>query len=164
MTEFESTVWIDAPELDLAPIKKRIADRLRAQRERANTLDLDYDHLTDTDVLLPSVRAETDDLHARVRELDAVARTLWVALAMRDRHLPILSGIFFRLEMLLHKLVVKYVNRLTGRQMTFDLETTQVLAALVARLELMQTQMADVQRRLSELEKRIPDSDKDAPH
>ena len=61
--------------------------------------------------------------------------------------------------MLLHKLVVKYVNRLAGRQVLFDLETTEMLASLLARVEQLHSQVQMLEHRLDELNSRGADKD-----
>ncbi len=159
MTEFDATAQIDLDDANLAPIKQQIAERLAARRARAVAQGLAYDHLTDTPTRLPGTHADAHDLHARLRGMDMLARTIQVSPAMRDRQLPIFNALFFRSEMLLHKLVVKYVNRLAGRQVLFDLETTEMLASLLARVEQLHSQVQMLEHRLDELNSRGADKD-----
>jgi len=157
MTEFESSIQVNDPDIQVEQVKDQVANRIRARREEARAQGLDYDHLTDSDVIVPGSQEATTDLRARLRELDSMSQEIGVSLAVRDRQFPLLNRFFFGVEMLLHKLVVKYVNRMAGRQSVFNKSVTEVMADLVARLERIDANIVDIQKRMSELEKRMAD-------
>lgn len=157
MTEFESSIRVNDPDIQVEQVKDQVANRIRARREEARAQGLDYDHLTDSDVIVPGSQEATTDLRARLRELDSMSQEIGVSLAVHDRQFPLLNRFFFGVEMLLHKLVVKYVNRMAGRQLVFDKSVTEVMADLVARLERIDANIVDIQKRMSELEKRMAD-------
>jgi len=157
MTEFESSIRVNDPDIQVEQVKDQVANRIRARREEARAQGLDYDHLTDSDVIVPGSQEATTDLRARLRELDSMSQEIGGSLVVRDRQFPLLNRFFFGVEMLLHKLVVKYVNRMAGRQLVFDKSVTEVMADLVARLERIHADIVDIQKRMSELEKRMAD-------
>ena len=157
MTEFESSIRVNDPDIQVEQVKDQVANRIRARREEARAQGLDYDHLTDSDVIVPGSQEATTDLRARLRELDSMSQEIGGSLAVRDRQFPLLNRFFFGVEMLLHKLVVKYVNRMAGRQSVFNKSVTEVMADLVARLERIDANIVDIQKRMSELEKRMAD-------
>ena len=157
MTEFESSIRVNDPDIQVEQVKDQVANRIRARREEARAQGLDYDHLTDSDVIVPGSQEATTDLRARLRELDSMSQEIGGSLAVRDRQFPLLNRFFFGVEMLLHKLVVKYVNRMAGRQLVFDKSVTEVMADLVARLERIDANIVDIQKRMSELEKGMAD-------
>ena len=103
--------------------------------------------------------AATTDLKTRVHDLDAMSEEIWVSLAMQDRRLPFFNRFFSTLEILLHKLVIKYVNRMAGRQWVFDKNVAGAMVSVVDRLELMESSLADLQNRLRVLEERLSDPD-----
>ncbi len=159
MTEFDSSIQVDDSDRELQDVKCRIANRIAARRKDASERGLDYDHLTDEDALVPGSGEAGVDYRARLRELDVIAQQLGVSPAVRDRQFPVLNRLFFKIEMLLHKLVVKYVNRIAGRQLVFNKGAIKVMSDLGTRLEqqdksiaAMQTRMSDLERRVAELE------------
>ena len=157
MTEFESSIRVNDPDIQVEQVKDQVANRLRARREEARAQGLDYDHLTDSDVIVPGSQEATTDLRARLRELDSMSQEIGGSLVVRDRQFPLLNRFFFGVETLLRKLVVKYVNRMAGRQLVFDKSVTEVMADLVARLERIDANIVDIQKRMSELEKGMAD-------
>jgi len=157
MAEFESSIRVNDPDIQVEQVKDQVASRIRARREEARAQGLDYDHLTDSDVIVPGSQEATTDLRARLRELDSMSQEIGGSLVVRDRQFPLLNRFFFGVEMLLHKLVVKYVNRMAGRQLVFDKSVTEVMADLVARLERIDANIVDIQKRMSELEKGMAD-------
>ena len=157
MTEFESSIRVNDPDIQVEQVKDQVANRIRARREEGRAQGLDYDHLTDSGVIVPGSQEATTDLRARLRELDSMSQEIGGSLVVRDRQFPLLNRFFFGVEMLLHKLVVKYVNRMAGRQLVFDKSVTEVMADLVARLERIDANIVDIQKRMSELEKGMAD-------
>jgi hypothetical protein len=74
---------------------------------------------------------------------------------MRDRRLPMLNFLFFRIENLLHRLVIKYVNMMAGRQIAFNRSTAHVLAGLTRLLEKRDTQIEALEVQVKDLGERL---------
>lgn len=146
MSEVEQVIDIRDPEINVEEIMNRIRERIQQRRVAAKAHGLDYDRLVD-DKANSSGPLPTD-LYYDLHQLRASVDGVWVTLAQRDRKFPIFNSIFFRIENLLHRLVVKYVNMLAGRQTAFNRESVNVLSGLAQGLE-------DYDLRLNALEKRI---------
>ena len=57
--------------------------------------------------------------------------------------------------MLLHRLALKYVNQLAGRQVVFNTATANVLAVLARRVEQSQARAQQLDREVNVLRERI---------
>ena len=154
MSEFDASVQINE-ESQRDQVRDQVSARLRARREQARARGLEYDALTDSGPSLFGGNEALTDLHQRVRELDAMSEEIWASLAVQDRGLPFFNRFFFGVESLFHKLVIKYVNRMAGRQLVFNKNLTGTMASLVDRLERMESNQADLQNRLRALEERL---------
>jgi hypothetical protein len=160
MADVEQVIEIRDPEVNVEEIMARIRERIQQRRAQAAAQGVEYDRLTQVEKSdAPAGRLSVDtyyDLHQLRENADGIL----VSLAMRDRRFPIFNGILFRLEKLLHRLVIKYVNALAGRQVVFNQATGRILTNATraldedaTRLQTLEKQIAELQERLAVLEK-----------
>jgi hypothetical protein len=160
MADEKQVIEIRDPEIDVEEIMGRIRERIRQRREQAHGQGLDYDRLVSDDADASATGKLPADLYYDLHQLRANAEAIWVPSAMRDRHFPpFINSVLFRLENLFHRLALKYVNLLAGRQVVFNRATASVLASVVraleqgdARAEALEIQVAELQERLARLE------------
>jgi hypothetical protein len=159
VSEFEAGVQVNGEASKIEGVSDRVSARLRARREQALAQGLDYDHLADSEPLAFGANEQRSDLQSRVRELESMSDQIWVSVGMQDRQPPRLIRFFSKAENLLHKLVVKYVNRMAGRQLGFNKSMAGTMVSVADRLARVEANQADLQNRLSALEERIADLD-----
>jgi hypothetical protein len=159
MTEDQPVIEIRDPEINVEEIMGRIRERIRQRRAQAQQQGLDYDKLVSDDSDVAAAGRFDDDVYYDLHQLRSNAYSIWVSLAMRDRRFPLVNPILFRIEKLLHRLAIKYVNMLAGRQVVVNRATAQVLSGIVraseddyARLEALQKQVADLRDHLAKLD------------
>jgi phage shock protein A len=157
VTEDQQVVEIREPEINVEEIMARIRERIRQRRAQADAQGLEYDRLVDARA--PSVAADQSeaDLEYDLRQAQIGADAILVSLEMRDRRIRMFNSFFYRLEELLHRLVLKYVNRMAGRQIVFNTATANVIATLVRRLEQYETQTQKLEQEVCALRERIAD-------
>lgn len=159
MREAEQVIEIRDPEINVEEIMTRIRERLRQRRAQASAQGLDYDRLVGGEQIVDAGLLATDlfyDLH----QLRTSAEAIWVPSAMRDRHFPpLINSVLFRLENLFHRLTLKYVNMLAGRQIVFNRAAVEVLTSALraqdqyeARLEALEKQVSELRERLAKFE------------
>ncbi len=156
MTDVEKIIEIRDPEINVEEIMNRIRERVRQRREQAQSQGLDYDRLVDEGLSGASLRLPAD-LYFELHQLCTKADAIGVTLAVRDRQLPLINPLFFRIEKLLHRLVVRYVNMLAGRQITINRSTAHLFSGLArafeeqdARIEALEKQVAELRERLAQ--------------
>lgn len=166
MTDQEQIIEIRDPEINVEEIMDRIRSRIRERRMQASERGQDYDHLVEDGTKHQAFGRFEADVYYDLRELQASSDDFWVALAMRDRHFPLLNPILYRIEELLHRLALKYVNMLAGRQVVVNRATTHVLSEVVRsfdesakRSEGLEAQVTELRGRLEKIEKILKTSD-----
>ncbi len=78
----------------------------------------------------------------------------WLSPEQRERHLPFGSFIY-RVENRLHRLILKYVNMLAARQITFNRAAVQVATDLTHMERDSAARLSALQRELSKLRERL---------
>jgi hypothetical protein len=159
MPDLEPVIEIRDPEINVEEIMTRIRERISQRRAQASAQGLDYDRLAGDAKVIPSGTLATD-LYYDLHQLRTTAESIWVPSAMRDRHFPpLINSALFRLENLLHRLALKYVNMLAGRQVVFNRAASSILTSTVreleqtdARVETLDQQVSALRERLAKLE------------
>jgi len=77
----------------------------------------------------------SDVVYERLEEADAVMDAISVQPFLSPPYIPIIGGLWQRLRLAAHQLVVFYVNRLASAQATFNREIVGALTALVRDLD-----------------------------
>jgi hypothetical protein len=77
----------------------------------------------------------SEEVYDRLEEADAVMGAISVEPFLSPPHIPIVGGLWQRVRLAAHQLVVFYVNRLAGAQGTFNREIAGALTALVHDLD-----------------------------
>lgn len=160
MSDVDPVIEIRDPEINVEEIMARIRERLRQRRAQASAQGLDYDRLIGEARTADAGMLDTDlfyDLH----QLHTSAEAIWVPSAMRDRHFPpVINSVLFQLENLFHRLALKYVNMLAGRQIVFNRAAVEVLTSVsrareqdAARLEALEKQVSELRERLAKFER-----------
>ncbi len=159
MTVDESVIEIRDPEVNVPDLVRHVQERLDERRRQASATGQDYDRLADDPVAVTAGNRLPADFYDRLQELRTHADSLWVTPAVRNRRIPLLNPIAFRIERLLHLLAVKYVNLLAERQITYNHMTEQTLSALAeiqendaARLETLEREVARLRDLVTRLE------------
>lgn len=166
MAPSEQIVDIRDPEINVEEIMARIRARIRERRQEAEARGQDYDRLVD-EASLDGSKVFSPDLLYELRQLCMNADAIGVSVSMRDRRLPLLNPVFFRLEKLLHRLAVKYVNMLAGRQIILNRSTAHVLSEVTrvleereARLQVLEKEVAELRQRLDQTGVSVPEQNR----
>jgi hypothetical protein len=77
----------------------------------------------------------SDEVYDRLEEADAVMGAISVRPFLSPAHIPIIGGLWQRVRLAAHQLVIFYVNRLAGAQGTFNREIVGALIALIHDLD-----------------------------
>jgi hypothetical protein len=77
----------------------------------------------------------SNEVYDRLEEADVVMGAISVQPFLSPSHIPIIGGLWQRVRLAAHQLVVFYVNRLAGAQGTFNREIVGALTALVHDLD-----------------------------
>ena len=77
----------------------------------------------------------SDEVYDRLEEADVVMGAISVQPFLSPPHIPIIGGLWQRVRLATHQLVVFYVNRLAGAQGTFNREIVGALTALIHDLD-----------------------------
>ncbi len=150
MIDPEQVIEIRDPEINVEKIMQEIRERIRQRREQAGRQGLDYDDLIDEKGLGMAGRLPPD-LYRELHQFCTTGETIGVSLAMRDRHLPILNSVFYRIEELLHRLVVKYVNMFAGRQIAVNRSSAHLFSKLVRALEERDARIEELENQVAAL-------------
>lgn len=154
MASTEQIIEIRDPEINVEEIMGRIRARIRERRQQAEAQGLNYDKLVD-EASWGESRLFSADLLYELQQLCMNADAIGVSVSMRDRHLPLLNPLFFRLEKLLHRLAVKYVNMLAGRQIMLNRSMAHVLSAVARTLEEREVRLEELEKEVAELRHRL---------
>ncbi|MBI5305253.1 MAG: hypothetical protein HY868_24190 [Chloroflexi bacterium] len=155
MTDDQRGIEIRDAEINVEEIMQRVRARIRERRAQANAQGLEYDALVDARAPRVATDQSDADLSYDLRQLQTSADAILVSLAMRDRQIPFFNFVFYRLENLLHRLVVKYVNQMAGRQVVYNTAAANVISVLVQRLELAHTRAQKLENEVSALRERV---------
>jgi hypothetical protein len=155
VSEDQHVIEIRDPEINVEEIMARIRERIRQRRAQANAQGLEYDGLVDRRAPLIAADQSDADLDYDLRQLQTNADAILISLAMRDRRIPLLNALFYRLEMLLHRLVLKYVNQMAGRQVVYNTAAANVISALARRLEQSETRAQKLEQEVRALRERV---------
>lgn len=155
MVDTEPIIEIRDPEINVEEIMRRVRERVRQRRAQAAEQGLDYDHLVDEPVETPPAGRLSADCYYDLHQLRMNADALMVSLAMRDRHIPLFNALLFRIEKLLHRLVIKYVNVMAGRQIVFNRASVHLLTELTRALDEDGARIAELEKRLADLQERL---------
>ncbi|MBI4787804.1 MAG: hypothetical protein HY782_12230 [Chloroflexi bacterium] len=162
MTDVQQVIEIRDPEINVEETMSRIRARIRERRAQAEAKGLDYDRLAGEG--LPAVGAGSlgADFYYDLHQIRTNAESIWVSLAMRDRRIPVLNPLLYRIEKLLHRLALKYVNLLAGRQVVFNRATASVMSGMAhaleqndARAKALEKDVSALQARLAKLEQTL---------
>jgi hypothetical protein len=155
----DQVIEIRDPEINTEEIMARIRQRIRERRALAEGRGLDYDRLVADDFKSPDGGRLSGDVYYDLHQLRGSADNIWVTLSMRDRHFPLLNPILYRIEKLLHRLALKYVNLLAGRQVVVNRAATHLLSETVravddmtSRVETLEKQVVELRERLAKIE------------
>ena len=116
---------------------------------------IEYDALVDARA--PEIVAHQSDaeFESDLRHLQISADAILVSPAPRDRRLRFFNALFFRLENLLHRLALKYVNQSAGKQIVFNIAAANVIATLARRLEQNQARTQELENKVRALRERV---------
>jgi hypothetical protein len=116
---------------------------------------IEYDALVDARA--PEIVAHQSDaeFESDLRHLQISADAILVSPAPRDRRLRFFNTLFFRLENLLHRLALKYVNQSAGKQIVFNIAAANVIATLARRLEQNQARTQELENQVRALRERV---------
>ena len=116
---------------------------------------IEYDALVDARA--PEIVAHQSDaeFESDLRHLQISADAILVSPAPRDRRLRFFNTLFFRLENLLHRLALKYVNQSAGKQIVFNIAAANVIAKLARRLEQNQARTQELENQVRALRERV---------
>lgn len=156
MTEPEPVVEIKDPYIDTEEILECVQDRLRQRRAQAQTQGLDYDQLIKRGKSALEDKYLSSETLEGLDRLHSSAEGMLVPLVMRKRGFPLFDSVLFSLENLLHKLVLKYLNRMAGRQIVFNLSASQMISDMTHRQAEDRRYTEALEQRLMELEERLP--------
>ncbi|MBI5652662.1 MAG: hypothetical protein HZC40_19790 [Chloroflexi bacterium] len=117
--------------------------------------EMEYDALVDARAPEIVVHQSDAEFESDLRQLQISADAILVSPAMRDRRLRFFNAIFFRLENLLHRLALKYVNQSAGKQIVFNLAAANVIATLARRLEQNQARAQELENQVRALRERV---------
>lgn len=154
MAEPEQIIEIRDPEINVEEIMQRIRERVQQRREQAKSQGLDYDKLVDENLSGTSGRLPPD-LYYELQQLCTNADAIGVSVSVRDRRLPLLNPLALRIETLLHRLAVKYVNMLAGRQITLNRSSAYILAGLLRAVEERDVRLEALEKEVAELRARL---------
>jgi hypothetical protein len=116
---------------------------------------IEYDALVDARA--PEIVAHQSDaeFESDLRHLQISADAILISPAPRDRRLRFFNAFFFRLENLLHRLALKYVNQSAGKQIVFNIAAANVIATLARRLEQNQARTQELENQVRALRERV---------
>jgi hypothetical protein len=119
----EAILEIQTPEINAEAIMRQIRENLRSRRQEAEARGFEFDSLAAGEY----PRRFDDDLY---REIRRVSPSISAKGAV-----PILSSLFRRVRIVLHQLVIYYVNQLAAQQNRHNRQVLRVLMELVRELE-----------------------------
>jgi Mg/Co/Ni transporter MgtE len=116
---------------------------------------MEYDALVDARA--PEIVAHQSDaeFESDLRQLQISADAILVSPAPRDRRFRFFNALFYRLENLLHRLALKYVNQSAGKQIVFNIAAANVIATLARRLEQNQARTQELENQVRALRERV---------
>lgn len=155
MTEDQDAIEIRDPEVNVEEIMARIRERIRQRRAQAGAQGLEYDELVNGRAPVIAADQSDADFNYDLRQLQTNADAILISLAMRDRRIPLFNALFYRLELLLHRLVLKYVNQMAGRQVVYNTAAANVISALARRLEQSETRAQKLEQETRALRERV---------
>jgi hypothetical protein len=140
-------VRFDESQVDIESIMRQIRQHL-AQTRGTQTAALIEPPLST--VLDPDIY---DELYQATQECDKVHVTPYLT----PTHIPVIGGIWQRLRLQLHSLVVFYVGRAADTQVRFNTHVVRVLNGIVRGIDADQTggRVTELERRVEVLEKQI---------
>lgn len=141
-------------EINVEEIMQRLRARIRERRAQAQTQGVDYDRWIASEDSTTGGRLSSE-VYYELQQLRTSAEASGVTMAMRDRKIPLLNPILFRIENLLHRLVIKYVNMFVGRQVGFNRSSVRVVSELVQALDASQARIETLEKQVSELNQRL---------
>ncbi len=146
-------------EINVQEIMSRIRDRIRRHHEHAAAEGFGPNRPLPGGAFATRSGQLEPDLSYDLDQMRLTADSPWLSLAQRERHLPFGSFIF-RVENLLHRLILKYVNMLATRQIAFNRAALQVASGLMhiqrdsaTRLSALKTDLSQLRERLAILER-----------
>jgi len=154
MTDIEKSDAGDDPEVNAQRIMGRIRDRIRRLHPPAEAEALDPDRPQSGGAFTADAADLEIDLSHDLEQMRITVDSPWVSVAQRERPLPFRSFIF-RVEHLLHRLIVKYVNMLAARQIAFNRSALQCATALIHMERNSAAQLGALRRDLTELRERL---------
>ena len=132
----------------------RIRNRIRRSHEHAEAQGPDPDRPVSSGAFATSSGQLETDLSYDLDHMRLTADSPCVSVVQRERHLPF-SSVIFRVENLLHRLIVKYVNMVAARQIAFNRAATQVASGLMHMETDSAAQLSALKRDLAELRERL---------
>ncbi len=160
MSQAQPIFEIHDPEINVEEIMARLRQRIEGRRAQASEQGLDYDHLVDGHSKTYGQAPTTADLLYDLQQLRECSESIWVSLDVRNRRLGLINPLAFRIEKLLHRLAVKYVNMLAGRQTAANRMVANLIDGLVqwhdrdqARIEKLEEIVTELNERLNALER-----------
>jgi len=148
-------IEIRDPEINVAEIMQRLRARIRERHAATQTPDAEDAAMLETRAPIAPGDYTDADFASDMRLLETRADAILVSLAMRDRHLPIFNSLFYRFEVLLHRLALKYVNQLAGRQVLYNTAAANVIATLAQKLALSEARTKKLEDELRDLRARV---------
>lgn len=155
MSEIEPVIDIRDSEINVEDIMNRIRARVHQRRLEASAQGVDYDHVIEDLPRGTGSGEQGSDLLYDLHQLRVSASAQGVGVAMRDRKVPLLNPVLYRVEHLLHRLVVKYVNMLAGRQISFNQTSVHALTELTRLLEEKDARVGDLELQVRELKEEL---------
>ena len=128
----EAILEIQTPEINAEAIMRQIRENLRSRRQEAEARGFEFDSLAAGEY----PRRFDDDLYREIRQVSASVARLGVSPSISAKGaVPILSSLFRRVRIVLHQLVIYYVNQLAAQQNRHNRQVLRVLMELVRELE-----------------------------
>jgi hypothetical protein len=155
MSQSQPVFEIHDPEINVEEIMTRLRQRIDDRRAQAREQGLDYDHLVEDYSQTDGKTRTSADLSYDLHQLRENAESIWVSLDVRNRGLPLINWVAFPLEKLLHRLVVKYVNVLAGRQTAFNQMVVSVASDLAEMQDTSQVRIENLERTVAELREQL---------
>lgn len=147
MSEVEPIIEIQDPEISVQELVGRLETRIRARQ--ASGIEIGGE---EESAAPGSAEFSSQNLGAELKKLRIYADSLWVKPVQNERHYRFLGSVLTRIEFVLQRLITRQVNMLAGRQIAFNSQATEIVYALMAKLEDQSARLEVAEKRLADLQ------------
>ena len=152
----------DSERLDSEAIMREIRSRIQQRRQQAEAQGIDFDALAEGRFTPDRSTRFNAELYYELRRLSLSGEQIGVSLSLTSAHVPLIGSLIQRVRLMMHQVVIYYVNMLARQQARVNVYDARAWAALMSDLEIKAGEIEALRNEVADLRSQLAGVDRES--